>query len=81
MFIVKNKIKNLYFKRGNIRSWYDAKLVSREDATIFRSISGIKNCLGKTVHLEKVKILKNGRRVFSKKILDETTWKIEEITF
>lgn len=76
MYIVKHKESGKYFKRGNIRSWWDAKLVEREKATVYRNKAGAKMSVGKMVDNEKPN--KNGY-VGVHYELDESVWEIEEI--
>lgn len=63
-----------YFKKGNIRSRWDSKLVDKDEATVFRSMSGVKNCLGQFDFTGQ----KRGR---ARRILDETKWKAHEVSF
>lgn len=81
MYIVKHKESGKFFKRGNHRSHWGAKLVDRDKATIFRSTSGIKNCLGSLVKLDQPIVKKGGHKQFVKMVLDEETWEIVPITF
>lgn len=78
MFVVMNIESGKYFKRGSSR--WDSDLVDLEKATVFHSTSGILNCLGSFVKLDKPVKQGRFRTQYSKRVLDTTKWRIIPIS-
>lgn len=76
MFIAKDRKTGLYFKRGRVNSMWDSKLVEKKYATVFRSMSGVKNCLGSLVKLDRPKRVNRYRTQYFKMVIDEKRWEI-----
>ena len=80
MYVVEHINSGLYFKKGSVRSRWGSTLVRMEDATVFRSKSGIVNSLGELVPLFPPKYTKKGRKKFSTRKLNAGVWKIVPIS-
>jgi len=76
MFIVKHKPTGQYYKRGNIRSWYDSKLVGKGEATVYRSKGGATMSVGKMVFDDKPTKIRGVTRQRTHYVLDDTVWEI-----
>jgi len=76
MFIVKHKPTGQYYKRGNIRSWYDSKLVGKGEATVYRSKGGATMSVGKMVFDDKPTKIRGVTRKRTHYVLDNTVWEI-----
>ena len=84
MYIVKDKKTGLYYKKGNIRSWWDAKLVERRDATIYRNKAAVKISLGKMITNDPkdIEVMDSGWKFqHCHYELEINKWEIEEINF
>lgn len=83
MYIVKDKKSGLYVKIRTHLTWSKGfyELVEKNNATVYRTIGGVKNSLGRYIPFEHPK--RNGRYgvKFGHKELDTDKWEIEEIIF
>lgn len=79
MFVIKHKPSGLYFKRGNMTSKWDSKLVEKSQATLYRTKAGaIKSAgsyepfTGEQLKRDKYGLIKQ----FGTYVLDESKWEI-----
>lgn len=78
-FVVQHIETGLYFRRGQIRSKWDSKLVELADATIYRKESSAIKSAGtwRPFKGDEIKRYKNGLiKQYGTYSLDETVWKI-----
>ena len=88
-FIVKNKKNGLYWHKGDDRSWFNGEWDTKRYATLYLSISGIKNSMGKPTrifckngkyHAKNIKDVPDGTAYTWKRILSDD-YIIEQIIF